>query len=310
MVSPVALPDDVVEKYIRAGRIAAIVREEAARRAEPGVSLLELAEYVEDRIRELGGEPAFPVNISINHVAAHYTPLLDDELVIPEESVVKIDIGAHIDGYIADTAVTVAFNEKYIELLEAAREALEKALRAVEPGRKAWEIGYVVEETIKSHGYKPIYNLTGHSIGRYMIHAGKSIPNYPDRSAGWVFGDGAYAIEPFATTGSGYVRDTSLVTIYALRTNRPRARLSIREKRVIREIWMKRRSLPFPERWLKPYAETVEGVRALIRSLFRHGALIIYPVLVETRGSMVAQFEHTLVINGDEVIVTTKYGEQ
>ncbi len=300
------LPSEAIEKLVAAGRIAREVREEAVRVAEPGMSVLELAERVENRIRELGGEPAFPVNISINDVAAHYTPILGDTLTIPDNSVVKIDIGVHIDGYIADTAATVAFNDKYSELLEASREALENALCVIRPGIAAWEIGFVIEETIRKHGFKPIYNLTGHSIDRYMIHSGKSIPNYTDRSMDWVLSDGVYAVEPFATTGTGFVRETSLVTIFALRTGRPRARLSSIERRVINDLWRTRRGLPFAERWLRKYSRSIDGVRTIIGSLLRHGALITYPVLIEAPGAMIAQFEHTFVISGDKVIVTTK----
>jgi len=133
---------------------------------KPGVKLEEVAEKVESYIRELGGQPAFPLNISINEVAAHRTPMIGDDEVIPEESVVKVDIGVHFNGYIADTAVTLVFNDKYNKLAEAAADALEKALLAVGPGVRFSKVGAVIETTIKKHGYKAIKNLSGHSLDR------------------------------------------------------------------------------------------------------------------------------------------------
>ncbi len=299
----VKLSEEDVKMYLKAGGIAKRVREYASRIAKPGLSVLELAESIEDKIRELGGEPAFPVNISINEVAAHYTPVIDDKTVIPGNSIVKIDIGVHVNGYIADTATTVSFNPVHESLLEASRQALEKAIDFLKPGVRACDIGRVVEETISSYGFKPIRNLSGHSIDRYLIHSGYSIPNYGDSWIKWSFSEGVYAIEPFATNGVGFVREESVVTIFSLRSTR--ARLSVLEKKVVNDLWSSRRSLPFCERWLRSYSRSIEGVRGIIQSLIRKGILHLYPVLVERSGGLVSQFEHTLVIYRGEVIVTT-----
>ncbi len=299
------LNDEEVDKLLEAGRIARIVREEAAKTARPGMKLLKLAEYVEGRIKELGGEPAFPVNLSINEVAAHYTPVINDEIVIPDEAVLKIDLGVHVDGYIADTAVTVSFNSLYEGLLEASRQALENALSILRPGLRANEIGKTIEDTIKSMGYKPIKNLTGHSIGRWLIHSGMSIPNYNDRFARWRLQDGVYAIEPFATDGVGLVREGSIITIYSLIPRR-RMRATARELAIYRRIWTERKTLPFTERWYKDTSSSVEGLRSIFKQMMNHGLLHGYPVLIERGRGMVAQFEHTFIIRGKDVIVTTK----
>ncbi|MCD6487859.1 MAG: type II methionyl aminopeptidase [Desulfurococcales archaeon] len=299
------LDGDIVEKYRRAGDIAKRVREEAVRIAKPGMKLLELAEYIEKKIFELGGAPAFPVNLSINDVAAHYTPTLNDEMVIPDGAVLKIDIGVHVDGYIADTAATVTFNPAYESLLEASYRALDKVIEKIGFGVKAYEIGRLIEETILSYGFKPIKNLAGHSMDRYIIHSGYSIPNYFDRSARWSFSDGAYAIEPFATNGIGLVREEDVATIFSLRSSGRRTRLSYVEKRVVEELWRERRTLPFCERWLRGLCKGVESIRNTIQLLIRKGLLYLYPVLVERGHGYVAQFEHTFLINGREVIVTT-----
>ncbi len=301
----IELSEEDIKKYIKAGSIAKNVREEVYRVVKPGTRLYDIAEYVENRIRELGGEPAFPTNISINDIAAHYTPSIDDRQVIPDNSVVKIDLGVHVDGYIADTAVTISFNPAYEPLLEASEKALEKALDIIRPGIKLSEIGRVIEDTITSYGYKPIRNLMGHSIDRYLIHSGVSIPNYYEKSVETKLVDGVYAIEPFATNGVGLVGEGSVVTIFSLIGYRPRARLTSVEKKIVNWVWSTRKTLPFCERWLRHLAASVDGLRNAIGALIRRGLLHVYPILVEKKHGIVSQFEHTVVIYGREVIVTT-----
>lgn len=296
-----------LKQYLRAGEIAARVREEAAQRLEPGTPVLEFCEWVETRIRELGGAPAFPCNISINEVAAHYTPVIGDELRVPEDAVVKIDLGVHVEGYIADTAVTVDLGGKWQPLLEAVREALERALQTVKPGARFAETGKVIAETIEKYGFRPIVNLGGHSLGRYRIHAGESIPNMYDPSVRGRYRAGAaYAIEPFGTNGEGLVYEGDQVTIYALVRPSLRRRLEPIGRRLIRVINERFRTLPFTERWLSDVVSDVEVLRKWLRRLSKMGFLVSYPVLIERGGGVVAQFEHTLVLTEEgDVIVTT-----
>lgn len=295
------LEEEALAKLIKAGEIAKRVREEAERLVKPGARLLELAEYIENRIRELGGDPAFPVNIGINEIAAHYTPVPNDELTIPDGSVVKIDIGVHVDGYIADTATTVALNPAMEPLVEASRRALERALSVVRPGARLSEVGRVVEETISSMGFKPIRNLSGHSIDRYTIHAGVSIPNYNELLSRKKFEEGVYAIEPFATNGIGLVEEGGEATIYALRIGRkPRAPEALS---LYNAIIGERKGLPFAERW---YVRRFgSSLRTALYYLSKSGALISYPVLVERGRGLVSQFEHTVILTGKDVIITT-----
>jgi len=297
------MDEEALKKLMKAGEIAKTVREEAVKKAKPGMKLLELAEHIEKRIRELGGEPAFPVNLSLNDIAAHYTPLIMDDKIIPDGSILKIDIGVHVDGYIADTAATVSFNSVYDGLLEASRKALEKAIEVFKPGVRVNEVGRVIEETISSLGYRVIKNLSGHSIGRFMIHGGLSIPNYNEVFNRWRVVDGVYAIEPFATNGVGYVKSGSTVTIYALKTGR--ARLTIDEKKLYDTIWSSRRTLPFCERWYIGLFQDTGVLKTSLALLDKHGMLHNYPVLVEKSGGYVAQFEHTLIVYGGEVVVST-----
>jgi len=301
------MTDEELEEYLKAGRIACTILNEAASYIRPGMKLIDVAEYIENRIESLGGKPAFPTNISINNIAAHYTPTPNDTSVIPEGSVVKIDLGVHVNGYIADTAITLTFNEEFKLLSEAAKTALERAIEAVAPGVRFSRVGRIVEDVIKSYGFKPIYNLSGHSIDRYMIHSGDVIPNYEDRLNLGSFRRGkVYAIEPFATNGRGYVKDGAMTTIYALKPNPKKiAKLDQTTREIFEHIYEDRKTLPFALRWYTrrfPLDQLENSMKILVSA----GLAIAYPVLVEVSNGIVAQFEHTIVISdkGEKVITT------
>ncbi len=118
-----------LECYLQAGKIAAEVRETSRKKYHVGLTLFEICESVEAQIRRLNAEPAFPVNTSLNEVAAHYTAEPNDTTLVKEGDVLKIDIGVHIDGYIADTAVTVCYDPRYEALVSTAEMALSEAVR-------------------------------------------------------------------------------------------------------------------------------------------------------------------------------------
>ncbi|NPA97458.1 MAG: type II methionyl aminopeptidase [Crenarchaeota archaeon] len=293
------------ESYMKAGEIACRALKYGTSIVREGARVLEIAQSIESMIRSLGGDLAFPVNISINEVAAHYTPVPGDELRVPPGAVVKIDVGVHVDGYIADTAATVSLDPSRASLLDACREALERGLQAVSPGTKFNEFGRVVETVLKSRGFKPVYNLSGHSLDRYTIHAGDVIPNYRDIRCFSRFRDGrAYALEPFATPGSGLVEDGPYITIYAIRYSPKKVRsLSEDAKRFLEEVYSTRKSLPFATRWyVDSYGPKLESI---LKELRKSKLLIEYPVLIERSRSVVAQFEHTIVLYKGRVYVTT-----
>src|SRR5574341_2082775 len=211
--------EEIIEKYRRAGKILSEVRNEAVKKVEEGASLLSVAEFTENLIREKGGEPAFPVNISRNDEAAHSTPSFDDTSVFGKD-MVKLDIGVHIDGYIADTAVTVHMSGNP-ELVTAAEKALSSALKFIHAGVNRKDIGGAIEDAITSLGYKPVINLTGHGLEQYIQHAPPSIPN-KRMPHGVVLEDGdIIAIEPFATNGAGKIHDAGNAEIYHIVSNKP-----------------------------------------------------------------------------------------
>ncbi len=296
-----------LDKLMIAGRIAARVREYAKTIVKPGVKASEVCEALEKLIVELGGSPAFPCNFSLNDVAAHYTPGLDDDLVVPEGAVVKVDVGVHVDGFIADTAVTIDLSGNYGKLLEASLRALEAAISKVKPYVSLYEIGRTIELEIKSLGFKPIKNLSGHNILRYLVHGGLSIPNYGDRSQHSIrIPPGSIiALEPFATNGKGLVVDKQVVNIYSYTGRKPKIALTDQESKLLEAIVNRYKTLPFTPRWLKDQFN-IEDLKQTVRSLHAKGVLHGYPVLVEAGGGMVAQFEHTLYISDSDVIVVTR----
>jgi len=298
------VPEEVFQKYRHAGKIVAEVRERARKIARENMPIIDLCEKVEDLIREKGCQPAFPCNVSVNEIAAHFTAPPQDERTIPENSVVKIDIGAHVDGYIADTAVTVCFNPEYENLMETADRALEKAVEILRPGLSISQFGSIIQGMIKSHGCKPVSNLTGHGIGRYLVHTGKSLPNVPHLSLAKISVGEVYGVEPFVTVpdAAGKVKSGSETSIF-----RFLKRKSLKDsgaKRLLDYIKENFHTLPFTERWLQGIVPN-DRYRAAFSELLSSKSLMAYPVFIEESGKPVAQAEHTVMIVKDGCLVLT-----
>ncbi|RMF28992.1 MAG: type II methionyl aminopeptidase, partial [Candidatus Nitrosothermus koennekii] len=282
-----------MEEYIKAGRIASEVREYARKKYHVGRTLLEICEELEGMIRAKGGEPAFPCNVSLNEIAAHYTAEPDDETIVKDGDVLKIDIGVHINGYIADTAVTTCYNPEYESLTNATELALQEAIKIVKAGVNASDIGKVIEDTAKRLGFMPIHNLTGHSLAQYTVHAGKSIPNIRTYTGFSLQANEAYAIEPFFTTkeGTGLVVNGRIKNIFSL-INRKKS--GNKDADAIKdEIWNRFKTLPFAARWLKDH--DIKHINEALNVLIKKKIVKAYPILVEGNGQYVAQAEHTVI---------------
>lgn len=294
------MDEEIIEKYKEAGRIAKKAIECSRKIVRPGVSVLEAAQKIESEIVKNKGRIAFPVNLSVDDFAAHDTAFPGDARTFKDEDVIKVDIGVHIDGYIADTATTISFNDNKRDMIKAAESALENAIKVVKPGANIGDIGAVIEETITGFGFKPISNLSGHYLGRYTIHTGTSIPNVRT-STGVVLKEGdAIAIEPFATDGAGAIRDGSRATIYRFVQNRP-VRMQAARK-LLAHVQKSYEGLPFAARWIdEPKGFVLDSA---LKQLVSCGALREYPMLREIGGGTVAQAEHTVLVL-DEPIVTT-----
>ncbi len=295
---------EALDSFRKSGGIIARLRKEIPDLVKPGKPALKICEELENRIRELGGNPAFPVNVGINEVTAHYTSPPGDTLIIPPACLVKVDFGVHLNGYLADTAVTVFFDPKFEPMARAADEALQNAIRAFRPGVKMSEIGRIVQSTIDRYGFRPIRNLTGHSIERYAIHAGKSVPNVPQMNGEKIQEGKVYAIEPFVTLANAGGAVANLPAAHIYRFIKLKGAKTEESKKVLGEIQSQFATLPFAARWLEakfPREVVVRGVHDLIKDR----CLGSYPILVEETGKPVAQSEHTVLVNRDGCTVLT-----
>lgn len=284
--------------YLKAGQIAAEALEFGKKLIKEGVTLLSVANQVENKIFQLGGKPAFPVQISKNEIAAHFCPM-DEVEIFENGDVAKLDVGVHINGFIADTACSVAVGMGNLELIKASNDALNDAIQRMTPGTTLGEIGAGIQEIINAYGFNPIKNLSGHQIKQYELHAGLSIPNFKNNSSVELEEGQVFAIEPFATTGEGFVKDGKPSGVYSI--------IEIKPTRAGREIFdfIKREynHLPFTSRWLlKRFPEF--KVSSSFRFLEREGVVKQYPQLPERSNGIVSQAEHTVIVKRKPLIIT------
>jgi methionyl aminopeptidase len=289
--------EDIFEKYRAAGILAAKILKFGAQEIRVGVSYLEFVESIETRVKEEGADLAFPLNVSLNEDAAHDTASTGDTRVFSRGDVVKLDLGVQIDGYIADTATTVDLGNN-TNLIEASRQALDAAIKKVRPGVTAGELGAAIQCGIVSRGYRPVSNLTGHGLDQFVVHKPPTIPNIAI-NGGVIIEEGmVFAIEPFATTGSGHVNEKSRMEIYSQIAHKP---VRIQSARAVIENIQDRRGLPFARRWLMD-----KKMDFALAGLVRAQVLTVYPVLSDIAGSLVSQHEHTMIVTEDGCIVTTR----
>ncbi|OAG30764.1 methionyl aminopeptidase [Nematocida displodere] len=310
------------EEMLECARLAA----EAHRRAryavqqmiKPGVSLLEIANTVENSTRTLLGTGynqgiGFPTGLSLNACAAHDSPNPKSKTVLLQENdVLKVDFGTQVNGYIIDSAFTVTFNPEYESLLRASQEAVYECLKLAGPDTRLKDIGEKAEEIMRSYevmvngretAIRPVTNLNGHTINRYKIHGGKYVPivknsGVKDRMVEGEF----YAIETFATTGKGYVIEKGDCSHYMISNPNALSKLS-GGKSLLDYIKKTFHTLPFCKRYIDP---TITMPDVYLSHLTKVGAVEAYPPLVDTPGSLVSQFEHTLFIKSAGIEVLSK----
>ncbi len=295
--------DDPWAKWRKAGVVAREALEMARPMIKPGTKVIDIVEAVEGYILEHATGLSFPCNVSINNIAAHYTSPLNDETVIQEGDLVTVDCGAHIDGCISDSAFTIALNPDYEGLVHASVEATELAIKMLRPGAKLNTIGALIEDTIVSAGFKPIKQLSGHQLNEWELHAEKQIPCVSGKSEVIVEEGEVYAVETFASTGSGNVTDLPNPQIYQLLP----IRVPVRFKGTKQFLGIARKSykeFPFAERWLARQMKHA-SLKMAIRELQQNGALIAHHILAEEKGEFVSQHEHTVIITEDGCERTT-----
>jgi len=296
------MDDGVREKLRLAGKVAAEARALGVSLCAEGALLLDVAERIEAHMRSRGSPPAFPTCLSIDHVAAHYSPVHNDRTALRRGNVVKLDLGAQVDGYIADTAATVEVGTRnWTDLIRASEVACETAIEVCRPKTPTRLLGSAIERAIESFGFKPISNLTGHTIERYHLHAGKSVPNVGGLGDDVIEAGDTLAIEPFATNGAGKVEGRKSGNIYRVLSTREIAPAALGE--FLRRLDAEFKGLPFAERWA--FALDRKAPAHLGR-LLRAGRIMTYEALLDAGRGIVAQTEHTMIVDDGGVEVTTR----
>ena len=301
----------MIDMYKKSGKIASKIRKDAANYVKEDMKILELVEFVENGIKELGGNIAFPCNVSVNEITAHYTSPAGDEKTIKSGDVVKIDLGAHIDGYISDTAVSVLvgddipeeLREKHQNMINASQEGLENGISAIKAGVEIGKVGEIIEKAINDRGFNSVSNLTGHSMDQWILHSGISMPNVKENNPHKLEEGDVLAIEPFATDGIGRVTDMNETYIFKFLMDRP-LRL-LHAKRALKIIKDEYKSLPFAKRWLTSHFSE-HHLNAAMRMLVSSRAVYPYRVLREKSNAVVAQSEHTVIVESDGCTVITE----
>ena len=271
---------------------------------KPGIKLIEVATKVEGFLKERGFGAAFPLNLSVNWEAAHYTPALDDGRVFGDEDVVKVDFGAEKNGILGDCALTVDLSGDSQTLVDASMEALQNAVSAVKAGIEVHRIGAEIEKAITAKGFQPIRNLGGHTVKTHELHSDIFVPNYDNGDDTKLEEGMVVAIEPFATSGEGMVSDSDTCEIYSFDTE---AQVRLKEARLLQdEIKKSYAHEPFAARWLSSVVPSSFGLYAGIAELARAGALTRYPTLVEVGKGLVAQSELEVLVEKGGCRILTK----
>ncbi|MFA5358138.1 MAG: type II methionyl aminopeptidase [archaeon] len=292
-----------IEAYKKAGEAWAKAIAVARKKAKEGKLLLELAEEIEAAIKEEGAKPAFPVNLSRNEEAAHFTPKWNDAETLKESDLLSIDIGTSVEGFICDGAISINLDNKYAKQIEATELALENAISKIGFGKSIDAVGKEIEETLKAKGFNPVYNLGGHGLAQFDIHAEPSVPNHSNGSDA-KFEEGAVAIEPFSSTGRGFVGETPLIEIFASKEN---AKTRNTYARKLLEFVKKYEGLPFAERWVRKESGLSEFQASIaLRDLMKNNCFETFPGLKEEKGKIIAQAEKSVIVLENEIIVLGK----
>lgn len=296
-----------LDKLRQSGRISATALAHGRAMIVPGARIEDIQRAVEAKIRELGGQPAFPAQISRNHIAAHYCSPPGDPTTIQPGDIVKLDCGTHVDGYVTDNATTVDLRDGEGSLLcTASRMALENAIAVMGPGVSLTEVGRQVETTIESMGFKPVRNLCGHGVARYTIHCAPSVPNYADSKAAKLRPNMTIACEPFASDGKGMIDVDGDPEVFMLRREvRPKDNLPA----PIQQAMAQSEGLPFARRDLERWLGSLKAGDEALRTLRKKDLVDEYPPLCERRGVRIAQFEHTIFVSETGIEVMTRLPE-
>lgn len=303
---------EAINCFKQAGDIVKIIKKNLIPNIiKPGQNILNIVNKIEEEIIKNNAQPAFPTNVAIDYIAAHYTPIeeKDRDVVIPSDKIIKIDFGTHINGYPVDNAISFYFgdDDDIRVMIETAREAFYRAIEIIKPGIELTQIGQVIEDYVNERGYKVIENLNGHKLDRYVLHGDKELPvSSKTKTPGKIEKNEVYAMEIFVTKGAGWAKAIDDIRIYSVIEQLPkRLPIHLKSARVIlSEIIKERKSLPFTPRWLLKKFSYPEVKIAMV-SLERAGVIVPYPVLVEKENKSIAQYEETILITDEGAKIIT-----
>jgi len=305
--------DEILKSLNIAADVHKKVRNWIQHNAKPGIPILYLCQEIEKKIHTLLNYDcknplkcgiAFPIGISLNNCAAHYTPSNDDTTVLSYDDVCKFDLGVHVNGYIIDSAFTMAFDHKYDKLIECAKDALETGIKNSGNDAILGEIGEKIQEVIESYSYKSIEDISGHNLGCYKIHNGKAVPNIKIDYNLRMQPNEFYAIEPYPSTGTGNIISNKGTSHYMLNLNKDITNLPFKELKLYDILNNNFSSLAFCPRWIKPLAS--QNIINKFDHLIKHKYIEGYPELYDIQGSKVAQFEHTIFIKESGIDILSK----
>jgi len=272
--------------------------------------MIDIVENIENGTRALVEEDGlqsgvgFPTGVSLNNCAAHYTPNAGDTTVLKQGDVLKVDFGVHVKGRILDSAFTLTFDHTYDKLLESVKDATNTGVREAGIDVRLGELGGYIQETMESYEVevggkvypvKTIQNLSGHSIGLYNIHGGKSVMQIKNDDPTKMEEGELFAIETFGSTGRGRVIESGDCSHYAKIIDAPKVPLRLTTaKSLLKSIDKNFGTLPFCRRYLDRAGES--RYLLALNHLVQQGIVQDYPPLCDQLGSMTAQFEHTILL--------------
>ena len=311
--------DDTLADLRKAAEIHKNVRKYAQTLIKPGIDALDFCNKLEEMNKKLHNNPelnsgiGFPTGFSINNCAAHFTPTIGDKVIVGENDVVKVDFGSHINGRIIDSAFTFSFNPKYDELLKASKEATNTGIKEAGIDVRLGDLGSYIQETMESFEIdldgktipiKPVRNLGGHNINPYHIHGGKYIPCIKTNDMTKMEEGEVYAIETFATTGSGVVVEKEPTSHYMKNENHQFIDLKMKNyKKMLNYINKEYQTLPFCDKWIATNSDN-KNPQMILNKLSDLNIIKKYPPLYDVDNSYVSQYEHTIILkpNAKEVL--------
>tara|TARA_Y100000591_G_C21826573_1_gene697029 strand:+ start:409 stop:1425 length:1017 start_codon:yes stop_codon:yes gene_type:complete len=312
----------------KAGKIHYEINKYIKNIIKPNMKLFDLANIIENRIYDLtsynSSNPllsgiAFPTGLSINNCVAHWTPDIKCNKLLLENDVIKIDYGIHFEGSIIDSAFTYCFKDKYKPLLEASKTSTDLAIKMARPDQLLNEIGKEIEENMNSYEIelnnkiyqiKPVRSLCGHEINKYRIHGNKVIPNiYIKDYNKRINSNEFYAVETFATTGSGLTyEDTENCSHFMINYNKEITKKDIPNNCNIIYKFIKKyyNTLAFTDRWIigknliknnKKEELTDKNLKKYLNNLNKSLIINKYPPIYDSnKNSYSSQFEDSIYV--------------